>query len=141
LNSSKYDTSGEKVRFELIGSLLNQTMESEKVEVTLVTSKYHGRYGVIQKVTPQKFKIRFWDTGEETYLNRTSVQVLGVDNSSQDRKHNVQKDIPAEPTKRAKAKVRGVNQAVEELLQSVEGDGVTKDEWEAVVDKIGKMFI
>jgi hypothetical protein len=51
-------------------------METEKVEVTLVTSDYYGRYGVIQKVTQKKFKIRFWDTGEETYLWQTSVRIV-----------------------------------------------------------------
>ena len=114
-------------------------MESKKVVVTLATSKFFGRYGVIQKVTPKKFKIRFWDTGEETYLWQTSVEELR-NGSHKDRKNNVQTDTPS-GNKRAKARVRGVNHAVSQLLQSADSDGVTRDEWEGIVDKIGKMFI
>ena len=116
-------------------------MESKKVEVTLVTSKYFGQYGVIQKVTPKKFKIRFWDTGEEAYLRQTSVAVLPHYSPHQDRKHSIPTDTPANENKRTKAKVQGVDHAVSQLLESVEGDGVTRDEWEGIVDKIGKMFI
>ena len=42
---------------------------------------------------------------------------------------------------RAKVKVKGVDHAVSHLLELVEADGVTKDEWEDIVVKIGKMFI
>jgi hypothetical protein len=116
-------------------------MESQKVEVTLVTSKYFGQYGVIQKVTAKKFKIRFWDTGEETYLWQTSVTVLQNHSTNQDRKNVRSDDTAINEKKRTKKKVSGVNHAVSQMLQSVEGDGVTKDEWEGIVDKIGKMFI
>jgi hypothetical protein len=51
-------------------------MESEKVNVTLLTSRYYGQYGVIKKVTQKKYKIRFWDTGEETYLPQMSLHML-----------------------------------------------------------------
>ncbi len=55
---------------------------------------------------------------------------------------NVQTDdTTTNENKRAKAKVRGVNHAVNQMLPSVEGGGVTKDEWEGIIDKIGKMFI
>ena len=113
-------------------------MESEKVEVTQRTSKYFGQYGVIQKVTPKKFKIRFWDTGEEAYLWQTSVTVLPC--RDQDQKQNIRTDTTTNENKRAKAKVKGVNEAVSQMLE-LEVDGVTKDEWEGIVDKIGKMFI
>ena len=74
-------------------------MESKKVEVTLVTSKYFGQYGVIQKVTPKKFKIRFWDTGEEAYLWQTSVAVLPHYSPDQDRKHSIGTDTAANENK------------------------------------------
>jgi hypothetical protein len=63
-------------------------MESEKVLVTLLTSNHYGRYGVIKKVTKTKYEIRFWDTGEETYLMQTSVQVLSGDSNDRDGKHD-----------------------------------------------------
>jgi len=115
-------------------------MESEKVVVTLVTSKFFGRHGVIQKVTPKKFKIRFWDTGEETYLWQKSVKTLSQDSSHKDRKPDIETNTPI-GNKRAKVKVKGVDHAVSHLLELVEADGVTKDEWEDIVVKIGKMFI
>jgi hypothetical protein len=50
-------------------------------------------------------------------------------------KHKPKKKKTA--TKQAK-----VNKVVNEMLQLVEGeDGVTQEEWESLVDKIGKMFI
>jgi hypothetical protein len=39
--------------------------------------------------------------------------------------------------KRGKSKV---NQAVNEMLESYD-DGITREEWEGIVDKIGKLFI
>jgi hypothetical protein len=94
-----YDISGKKVRFEFlvrfefftVWSLIHWWWNRKKVEVTLFTSKYFGQYGAIQKVTPKKFKIRFWDTGEETYLWQTSVTVLPNHSSNQNQK-NVQTD-------------------------------------------------
>ena len=77
-------------------------MESQKVEVTLVTSKYFGQYGVIQKVTAKKFKIRFWDTGEETYLWQTSVTVLQNHSTNQDRKNVRSDDTAINEKKRTK---------------------------------------
>jgi hypothetical protein len=117
-------------------------MDSQKVKVTLVSSKYFGRYGVIQKVTPKKFKIRFWDTGEETYLWQTSVAVLPTQDSNHSQQNFRTDDTTFIKKKKAKAKVRGVNHAVSQLLESLEEDGgVTKSDWEGIVDKIGKMFI
>ena len=119
-------------------------MESEKLVVTLVTTKYFGRHGVIQKVTPKKFKIRLWDTGEETYLWKTSVKVLSNhshQNGKQKADDTSSGNKRAKSTSGAEAKVKGVDHAVSELLGWVEGDGVTKDEWEEIVEKIGKMFI
>jgi hypothetical protein len=61
-------------------------MESEKVKVTLLTLRFYGQYGIIKKVTQKKYKIRFWDTGEETYLAQMSVQVLKEDINKRDGK-------------------------------------------------------
>lgn len=119
------------------------SMDSKKVLVTLRTSNHYGRYGVIQKVTEKKYKIRFWDTGEETYLMQSSVQVLSGDtDDGRDGKHNPPNGAEGRAKKRTKAKAAKVKVNVNELLQSVgEEDGVTRDEWEAFVDKVGKMFI
>jgi hypothetical protein len=128
-------------RFEklLVISHKKNKMEKERVQVTLVTSRYVGRYGVIQKVTEKRFKIRFWDTGDEAYLPQTSVRVLSDDDDvdmADERKAKKGKKRQR-TTKRAK-----VNGAVHEMLKKVEGeDGVTREEWESIVDKIGKMFI
>jgi hypothetical protein len=119
----------------------------EKVQVTLVTSRYVGMYGSIMKTTEKKFKIRFWDTGDEAYLLQTSVSILGDDDddgkeSNRTRAGAVggeQKAKKKKTPKRAK-----VNKAVKEMLQLFDGegeDGVTQEEWESVVDKIGAMFI
>ena len=47
--------------------------------------------------------------------------------------------------KQAKAKVRSkvreVNQKVNNLLELADVDGITKDEWEDVVEKIRNLFI
>ena len=119
-------------------------MESEKVVVTLGTSKYHGRYGVIKKVTPKKFKIRLWNTGEETYLMQTSVQVLIDNGSDQGQKCHMGTEAP-DGVKQAKAKVRSkvreVNQKVDELLELADADGITKDKWEDIVEQIRNLFI
>ena len=92
-------------------------------------------------MTPKKFKIRFWDTGEETYLWQTSVTVLHPHSPDQNRKHSIGTDSPENENKRTKAKVQGVDHAVSQVLESMEGEGVTRDKWEGIVDKIGKMFI
>jgi hypothetical protein len=115
-------------------------MESEKVKVTLLTSRYYGQYGVIKKVTQKKYKIRFWDTGEETYLLQTSVHVLEKGANESDGKQG-RDEGEGYQKKGKKAKVkRGVNQAVNEMLESYDDD-ITREEWEDIVDKIGKMFI
>jgi hypothetical protein len=61
--------------------------EKEKVKVTLLMSRFFGWYGVIKKVISKRFKIRFWDTGEEIYLWQRSVQVLNDDVNECDGKH------------------------------------------------------
>jgi hypothetical protein len=138
-------------------------METEKVEVTLVTSDYYGRYGVIQKVTQKKFKIRFWDTGEETYLWQTSVRIVrngGGPNdesnsggqSSNGRKHggggndadgndNDGHRRDSKKTRTVKrAKVSQVNQMLQSMENAAAGD-VTQDEWDSIVLRIGRLFV
>jgi hypothetical protein len=69
---------------------------------------------------------------------QSSVQVLSGDtNDGRDGKHNPPNGAEGRAKKRTKAKAAKVK--VNELLQSVgEEDGVTRDEWEAFVDKVGK---
>jgi hypothetical protein len=94
-----------------------------------------------QESNAKKYKIRFWDTGEEMYLAQRLVQVLKDDTNEGDGKDR--RDGGEGYQKKAK-KVKGakskVNQAVNEMLESYK-DGITWEEWEGIVDKIGKLFM
>jgi hypothetical protein len=117
-------------------------MEKDKVKVTIASSRFYGKYGVIKKVTPKQFKIMIWDTGETMYLRQTSVEVLNDDvlYDEGDGKHGNDGGEERKAKKVRGAKVPRVNEAINKMLESYE-DGVTREEWEGIVDKIGKLFI
>jgi hypothetical protein len=117
-------------------------MEKEKIKVVLSTSVYHGRYGVIKKVTAKKFKIRFWDTGNETYLLKTSVLVLSHDGSfrQNDAPSEEKGDGPPHDTKRRQTVKRAKASKIQDTIKLNAGE-VTKEEWDAIVSKVAKLFI